>query len=355
MVEVVWAGTLALVIFFGGSMVLDGSLTIGLLYAFTRYIDRFLQPIRMLIQEYSQIQRGTVAAERIFEILDTEQEIKDAPGAFPLPPIEGRVTYDHVRFAYVEGVDILKDFTLDIEPGQKVAFVGQTGAGKSTIVSLLMRFYEVTGGSLKIDGHDIRDVTMESLRRQIGFVLQEPVLFSGTVADNIRYGRPDATDEEVRAAARGVGAAELIEHMSHGYDTIVQERGVGLSIGQRQVISFARAMLADPRILVLDEATANLDTTTEQVIQQGIKELTRGRTALIIAHRLSTIRDADRIIVLEDGRTIEEGDHDALIARRGAYYRLYSLGFEQTSGPVATAAAEGAGNGRRGEGRRRPE
>ena len=348
MVEFVWASALALVIFFGGSMVLDGSLSVGMLFTFVRYIDRFLQPIRMLIQEYSQLQRATVAAERIFEILDTEQEIKDAPDAIALPPIEGHVSYDHVHFAYMPGIDVLKDFALEVEAGKKVAFVGQTGAGKSTIVSLLMRFYEVTGGAIRIDGHDIRDVTMESLRRQLGVVLQDAILFSGTIAENIRYARPNATYEEVVQAARSVGAAEIIERMPDGYDTIIQERGVGLSLGQRQIIAFARAMLADPRILILDEATANLDTATEQIVQRGIRELTQGRTSLIIAHRLSTIRDADVIVVVEDGRIIETGNHETLIEARGAYYRLYSLGFEQ----AATGAHDGASTRRNG-GRRR--
>jgi ATP-binding cassette subfamily B protein len=333
MVEITQAAALAIVVYFGGSMVLDGTLEIGFLFAFVRYVNLFFDPVRQLTQEYNQLQRATVAAERIFEILDTEQEIKDAPDAIELPLIQGRVTYDHVSFSYVPGVDVLTDFNLDIKPGERVAFVGQTGAGKSTIISLLMRFYEVTGGHLLVDGHDIRDVTMQSLRYQIGIVLQEPVLFSGSIADNIRYSRPAATDEDVVRAARAVGADELIRRMPQAYQTPVQERGVGLSIGERQLIAFARALLADPRILILDEATANLDTTTETIVQRGIRELTAGRTSLIIAHRLSTIRDADRIVVLEHGRIIEEGNHQALIDQRGLYYRLYSLGFAQHPAP----------------------
>jgi ABC-type multidrug transport system fused ATPase/permease subunit len=345
MVEVTSASALALVVFFGGSMVIDGTLTIGFLYSFTVLVSRFFEPVRMLTQEYNQLQRGTVAAERIFEILDTQQEIQDRPDAIALPSIEGRVTYDHVRFGYGADVEVLRDLNLDVQPGERLAFVGQTGAGKSTIISLLMRFYEVQSGRVLIDGHDVRDVTMESLRRQIGVVLQDAILFSGTIGDNIRYARPDATDAEVEAAARSVGAAEFIERLPDRYGTVVQERGVGLSLGERQLIAFARALLADPRILVLDEATANLDTQTEATVQRGIRELTRGRTSLIIAHRLSTIRDADRIIVLEHGQIIESGDHDSLISQHGAYYRLYSLGFQEMGATPAAADGQSAGAG----------
>ena len=331
MVEIVHSVALALVIFAGGSMVIDGSLEIGFLYAFIVYINLFFQPIRELVQDYNQFQRATVASERVVEVLDLPIEIDDKPGALELLPIEGRITYDHVRFSYVEGMEVLPDFSLDIRAGERVALVGQTGAGKSTIVNLLLRFYELGGGRILIDGYDIRDVTQESLRRQIGVVLQDSILFTGSVTENIRYGRPDAADSEVRAAAGAVGVDELVRHLSDGYATLVHERGIGLSIGQRQLIAFARALLADPRILILDEATANLDSATELVVQNGIRELTKGRTSLIIAHRLSTIRDADRIIVLEHGRIVEDGNHDELISQRGAYYRLYSLGFQQTA------------------------
>jgi ATP-binding cassette subfamily B protein len=254
-----------------------------------------------------------------------------------LPTIEGRVTYDHVSFGYVPGVDVLQDFTLDIRPGERVAIVGPTGAGKSTLINLLMRFYDVTGGRILVDGHDIRDLTLASLRRQIGIVLQDPVLFACSIADNIRYARPDAGDAEVEAAARAVGADEIIRRQEHGYGTVLHERGVGFSIGERQLIAFARALFADPRILILDEATANLDTTTEGIVQRGIQNLTEGRTSLIIAHRLSTIRDADRIVVLENGRISEMGDHQSLLDLGGLYYRLYSLGFEQAGLPDTEA------------------
>jgi ABC-type multidrug transport system fused ATPase/permease subunit len=339
-VELTSAMSLVLVLFFGGSFVIDHSMTIGQLVTFTLYIDRFFDPIRMITQQYNQLQRSTVAAERIFEILDTKADVTDAPDAYDLPQVAGKVEYEHVKFHYNEGVPIFEDLNMSFKAGERVALVGQTGAGKSTIVSLLMRFYDVTGGCILIDGHDIRSVTIRSLREQMGIVLQDPVLFSGTIAHNIRYAVPDATDAEVEKAAHGVGLHETIMRMANGYDTLVNERGIGLSIGQRQLISFARVLIANPRILILDEATASLDTSTELVVQEAIREVTRGRTAVMIAHRLSTIRDADRIIALENGRIVEQGTHDELIALRGMYYRLYSLGFQDTT----AAAAPGNGN-----------
>jgi ABC-type multidrug transport system fused ATPase/permease subunit len=333
-VEIVAAAAIAVVVIVGGTMVIHGSFAIGSLVAFTLYINNFFNPIRDLTQQYSNLQRATIAAERIFEILDTEPEIVDKPGAPDMPPIRGAVDFEHVDFWYIEGIPVLRDFTLHVNPGETVALVGPTGAGKSTVVSLLSRFYEVKGGRLLIDGIDIRDVTMRSLRRQIGVVLQDPILFTGTVRENIAYGRPEATDEEVVAAARAVGAHDLIMRLDQGYDTPIRERGVNLSIGQRQLISFARALLADPRILVLDEATANIDTATEQVIQRGLRTLLAGRTSFVIAHRLATITNADRIVVIEGGHIVEQGTHAELLAAGGLYSRLYTMGFE----PVAAGA-----------------
>ncbi|HLF72484.1 MAG TPA: ABC transporter ATP-binding protein [Dehalococcoidia bacterium] len=331
-VEFTSALALMLVLFFGGKMVIDDEMTIGQLIAFTLYVDRFFDPIRMITQQYSQLQRSTIAAERIFEVLDTESDVREAPDAYELPRVEGRVVYEHVKFGYIPEINVFDDLNLNIRAGERVALVGQTGAGKTTIASLLMRFYDPDSGRILVDGHDIKNVTLHSLRSQTGIVLQEPVLFYGSIAHNIRYARPDATDAEVEAAARAVGLHETIARMGRGYETQVNERGVGLSIGQRQLISFARVLLADPRILILDEATASLDASSEMIVQEAIRRLAAGRTAIIIAHRLSTIRDADRILVLENGRVIEEGDHAALMAQRGAYFRLYTLGFRDTPG-----------------------
>jgi len=318
----------ALVIIYGGILVMHGQLKTGDLVAFILYINRFFDPIRDLSQQYTQLQRGGVASERIFQILGVPVTIKDKVGARALPPIDGAVAFSHVDFAYTPDHPVLRDLNLRIEAGQTVAIVGPTGAGKSTISALLARFYDVTGGAVLIDGIDVRDVTQQSLRSQIGIVLQDPFLFTGTVRENIRYGRLDASDADVERAARVVGAHDLITRLPQGYDTPIRERGNNLSIGQRQLISFARALLADPRILILDEATANIDTVTESIVQEGLRRLLRGRTAVVIAHRLSTIKNADRIVVLQAGRIVEQGTHVALLRRGGAYANLYAMGFQ---------------------------
>src|SRR5947209_6542967 len=330
LVEVVAALAIALTIIYGGIQVSQGHLTVGVLVAFTLYINRFFDPIRELSQQYTQLQRAGVAAERIFQILNVPVEIKDKPGAATLPQIQGNVEFRDVTFGYNPNLPVLHDFNLSITAGQTVAIVGPTGAGKSTIAGLLSRFYDVQQGAVLIDGYDVRDVTQRSLRSQIGIVLQDPFLFTGTIRDNIRYGRLDATDEEVVAAARAVGAHDLIMRLPDGYDTPIRERGRNLSVGQRQLISFARALLADPRILILDEATANIDTVTELLVQQGLRRLLHNRTALVIAHRLSTIKGADCIVVLQAGRIVEQGTHEELLQRQGVYSTLYSMGFRHT-------------------------
>ncbi len=331
LVEVVAALAIALVVVYGGSLVARGALQVGVLVAFILYINRFFDPIRDLSQQYTQLQRSGVAAERIFHILDVPVQIQDKPDAGPLPPIRGAVEYRDVSFGYAPDVPVLQGFSLRITPGQTVALVGETGAGKSTIAALLSRFYDVRGGAVLVDGHDVRDVTQQSLRRQIGVVPQEPFLFTGTIRENIRYGRLEATDEEVEAAAAAIGVHDVILQLPDGYETPIHERGRNLSVGQRQLIAFARALLADPRILVLDEATANIDTFTEALVQQGLRRLLQARTALIIAHRLSTIKNADLIVVLEHGRIIEQGTHAELLARDGAYATLYAMGFRHAT------------------------
>jgi ATP-binding cassette, subfamily B, multidrug efflux pump len=254
------------------------------------------------------------------------------PDAYELPPIEGRVDFEHLEFGYHDEEPVLHDINLHVEPGQRIALVGETGAGKSTIIRLLGRFFEIDGGSLRIDGHDIRQVTRASLRRQLGIVLQDTFLFSGTIADNIRYGRLDASDEEVEAAARAVGAHDFIMRAPQGYATQVGENGVNLSVGQRQMVSFARALLADPRILILDEATSSVDTATEKLIEAGMARLMEGRTSFVIAHRLSTIVNADQIVVMDGGRIIEQGTHEELLARGGRYYNLYTMQWAAAAG-----------------------
>ncbi|MEJ7763016.1 MAG: ABC transporter ATP-binding protein [Thermomicrobiales bacterium] len=311
------------VLYVGGQFVFDLDLTLGELVLFIALVDRFFEPIRDLSQQYNVMQASMAAGERIFEVLDVEPDVRDLPGAIALPAIAGAVRYEGVTFGYGE-TEILHGIDLDVKAGQTVAFVGETGAGKSSMINLLMRFYDVWDGAITIDGHDVRDVTQTSLRSQVGIVLQDTFLFGGSVRDNIRFARPDADDEAVERAARDVGAHEFITRLPEGYDTEVQERGTSLSVGQRQLLSFARALLADPRILILDEATSSIDTRTERVIQAALRRLLTGRTSFVIAHRLSTIREADLVVVLEQGRIVERGSHRELLTRRGTYAALHA-------------------------------
>jgi ATP-binding cassette subfamily B protein len=329
-VDLVTAVALGLVVVVGGAMALDGELSPAVLVAFALYVQRFFEPIRALTMQYTQFQRAMTAGTRIFELLDVEPEVVDSPDAIELPAAKGEIHYDNISFEYIKGAPVLQDINLHIMPGQTVALVGQTGAGKTTMVSLLSRFYDVTKGRITVDGHDLRDVTRHSLASQMSMVLQEPFLYSVTVAENIRFRYTDAPMERVIAAATAVGAHDFIMGLEDGYDTVLQERGGNLSIGQRQLISFARAILADPQILVLDEATANIDTITEVLIQSALRELLQNRTAVVIAHRLSTIQNSDMIVVMEHGRIIDTGTHDQLLEQSALYARLYALNFDDS-------------------------
>lgn len=313
----------ALLFWFGVHMLgAAGGLSVGVLVAFANYTGNFWTPISQLGQVYNQLLVAMASSERIFEYLDTVPSVASGAGAPVLPRIEGHVRFDHVEFAYDNKKKALDGVSFDVPAGQTVALVGHTGAGKSTVINLLARFYEPTGGVVTIDGHDICQTDLHSLRSQVGVVLQDTFIFSGTIMDNIRYGRPDASDEDVMAAARSVYAEEFIEQLEQGYATEVRERGSRLSMGQRQLISFARAILADPRILILDEATASIDTHTEHLIQQGLLVLLQGRTSFVVAHRLSTIREADQILVFADGRIVERGTHGLLMGTKGYYQHL---------------------------------
>jgi ABC-type multidrug transport system fused ATPase/permease subunit len=322
-VDFLSAAATAIVLGYGGYLVFHGSMSAGTLFAFIGYLSNFFDPVQQLSQLYNTFLAAVAALDKITEVLDEEPEVLDSPDAAELPPIDGDVRFEDVVFGYGRGPEVLHGISLDVPAGTTVALVGHTGAGKSTIAKLLARFYDVRDGRITIDGHDLRDVTQESLRRQLGVVPQEGFLFAGTVRDNIAFGRPGASETEILRAAKTVGAHDFVVQLEDGYDTNLQERGTRLSSGQRQLVALARALLADPRILVLDEATSAVDIGTERKIEQALRILLAGRTSFIIAHRLSTIRNADLIVVLEHGRIVEQGTHASLLARKGLYTSLY--------------------------------
>ncbi|WP_368552321.1 ABC transporter ATP-binding protein [Enterococcus faecalis] len=315
-------------IYFVGIRQLGVSVTTGTLIAFIGYINNFWNPVINIGNFYNSLITATAYLERIFETMDVVPEIQDAPHAIELPTIKGTVDFQHVYFRYEEGKNILTDVSFHIEPGQTIALVGPTGAGKTTIINLLSRFYDVNEGAVKIDGYDVRDVTLRSLRKQMGVMLQDTFIFSGTIIENIRYGNLEATEEEVIQAAKIVRAHDFIKDLKDGYETVVEERGSTLSAGQRQLISFARALLADPKILILDEATSSIDTKTEELLQEGLQQLLKGRTSFIIAHRLSTIKNSDKIFYIDGGRIVEEGSHDQLMAKHALYHHLYQSQYD---------------------------
>lgn len=326
------------VILVGGLLLQRGQVEWGVLIAFALWVERFFEPIRQLTMQYSQVQRAMAAGVRIFELMNVRPEIEDAPDALDMPPVRGEIAFDHVAFHYVPGVEVLSDIHLHIQPGENVALVGSTGAGKTTLVTLLHRFADVTQGRIMIDGFDIREVKRQSLVRQMSMVLQEPYLFSGTIKDNIRYAHTSASDQDVIAAAKAVGAHDFIMALAQGYETPLAERGLNLSVGQRQLLSFARAIVGNPRILILDEATANIDTHTEILIQNALKRILEGRTSIVIAHRLSTIRNADKIVVLDQGQVAEIGTHEALLAQKGVYAHLHAVNYDLHRNGVAPRA-----------------
>lgn len=328
-IELSWGAGGFLLYYIGIQVIGVGTIEVGTFLAFATYLGMFWSPLRNLANFYNKMVTNISAAERVFDILDTEPELKDEKEARELPLLRGEVEFDHVTFAYQDEPDtkVLDNINICIKPGEMIALVGPTGAGKTTFVNLISRFYDTTSGTVRLDGYDIKNSKMESLRRQMGIMTQENFLFSGTIKDNIRYGRLNATDEEIVAAAKAVNAHEFIIGMEDGYETKITERGGGLSAGQRQLIAFARTMVSQPRILILDEATSSIDTHTELLVQKGIEALLKGRTSFVIAHRLSTIKKADRILVIDQGGIIEEGNHEQLMEKKGAYYQLYQAQF----------------------------
>jgi ATP-binding cassette subfamily B multidrug efflux pump len=323
MVFIMTGVSFAIVIVAGGLQVLGNTMSIGVLMSFLLYVQRFFDPVLELSMEYTELQRAMASGARIFELLDIKPEIRDSKDAIEIPTVKGEINFRNVSFSYEADKEVLHDINLQIKPGERVAIVGQTGSGKSSLVSLTARFYEVTKGAVTVDGYDVRAVTQQSLRKQIGIVPQDPILFSGTIEENIKYGKLSATREQVLEVSKMVGAHHFISRLDKQYDTVVGQRGINLSAGQRQLICMARAILADPRILILDEATSNVDTNTERIMQRALRKLTKGRTSLTIAHRLSTVTESDRIIVLEHGRIMEEGSHQELLDKQGLYAKMY--------------------------------
>jgi ATP-binding cassette, subfamily B, multidrug efflux pump len=326
-VSILTGVAMAMVVVVGGDQVLGHTLKVGQMVAYILYVRKFFEPVATLSQQYTGMQRAMAAGYRIFEVLDVPVTIKDKPDAATLENIESSIELDHVTFGYRPGQPVLHDVSLSVKPRELVALVGPTGSGKTSITALVNRFYDVWDGQVRVGGHDVRDVTLASLGRTVAMVLQEPFLFTGTVMENILYSAPDATREDAIAAAKSVSAHDFIMKLPNGYDSELGQRGRNVSIGQRQLISFARALVADPQILILDEATANIDSFTELAIQRALKVLFEGRTSLVIAHRLATVRDADRIVVLQQGRIVEQGTHDQLIAAKGLYAHLYSSNY----------------------------
>ena len=326
-VDTLTGAAFAVLVIAGGSFVLNGTIEVGVMVAFVLFIQRFFDPIRALTMHYNVLQRAMASGERIFEVIDVPVEIEDKPNAVSPEEIDGSIEFENVTFGYLPDQPVLKNINFKVNPGETVALVGPTGSGKTSTTSLVHRFYEIWDGSVKVGGHDVRDMTQESLGKHVSMVLQEPFLFTGTIYENIRYAKEDATREEVVEAAQAVGAHNFIMNLPDGYETMLEQRGGNLSLGQRQLISFARAIVADSKILVLDEATASIDSYTEMLIQQALQRLLEGRTGMVIAHRLATIRGADRIIVLQDGNIIESGSHDELMELGGLYSRLYSMNY----------------------------